>query len=318
MKAIVNEKYGSPDLLQLQEVDRPEPKDDEVLIRVLAASVNKADWQVLQGRPFPVRLMAGLFNPKFKILGADIAGIVERVGKKISQFKPGDEVFGDLSGSGFGGFAEFAITDEKRLAKKPSNFSYEKSAALPMAAITALQGLRDKGKVGEGQKVLINGASGGVGGYAVQIAKTFGAMVTAVCSEKKRDLALRLGADEVIIYTQTDFTQQARKYDLVFDVIGNHSIRSIDKVLKKGGRYVSCAFSLGALFLGPWKSLTENKKMINFISNTNQADLQFISKLSEEGKIDPVLQQSFTLDDVPEALRIMGKGGMSGKLVITI
>lgn len=318
MKAMVYTRYGAPDVLHLREVERPEPNKDEVLIRVLAASVNKADWHILNGKPFPVRLMAGLLKPKFQTLGADVSGIVERVGKRVTQFKPGDEVFGELSGSGFGGFAEFVLTDEQRLAKKPSNLSHELSAALPMAALTALQGLRGKGGISAGQQVLINGASGGVGGFAIQIVKAFGAHVTAVCSGKKETLAREFGADVMIDYTQTDFTKGSTYYDLIFDVIGNHSIRSIDKVLKRGGRYVSCAFSMGAILLGPWKTITEGKKFTNLISSATNSDLQFISKLAEEGKLKPHIQRIFTLDDVPEAVGIMGKGGMSGKLVITI
>lgn len=318
MKAIINEKYGSPDILELREVERPEPGSKEVLVKVLAASVNKADWHLLRGKPFPVRLMAGLLKPGIRTPGADVVGIVERVGREVKQFRPGHEVFGDLSATGFGGFAEYVITDEKHLAKKPSNLTYEETAALPMAAITALQGLRDKGRIREGQQVLINGASGGVGGFAIQIARSFGARVTAVCSTPKVALARKQGADSVIDYSVQDFTKNGKLYDLIFDVVGNHAITAIDRVLKPGGRYVSCAFSMGALLWGPWKSLTEGKKMINLLADANQADLQFISKLAEDGELKPVIQKTFTLDDVPEALHTIGKGGMWGKLVITI
>lgn len=318
MKAIINKSYGSPEVLQLMEVERPEPNEDQVLIKVLAASVNKADWHVMRGKPIPVRLMTGMSKPKYKTLGADVSGIVERVGKNVQQFKPGDEVFGELSATGFGGFAEFVITDEKRIAKKPSNLSHELAAALPMASLTAVQGLRSKGKISEGQQVLINGASGGVGGFAIQIAKAFGAHVTAVCSANKEANAKKFGADEVIDYNQTNFTEGTSSYDLIFDVIGNHPVRSINKVLKKGGRYVSCTFSLRALVLGPWKSITEDKKFINLISSATQSDLQFICKLAEESKLMPHIQKIFTLDDVPEAVGMMGKGGMTGKLIITI
>lgn len=318
MKAIINEQYGSPDILALKEVDRPEPKPHEVLVKVLAASVNKADWHLLRGEPFPIRLMAGLRKPKYQILGADVAGVVERVGQAVSQFKRGDEVFGDLSGNGFGGFAEYVAADEKYLAKKPSNLTYEETAALPLAAITALQGLRNKGKISAGQEVLINGASGGVGSYAIQIAKSFGANVTAVCSTGKVDNALTQGADRVIDYTVQDFTKDDKQYGLIFDVVANHSLQAISRVLCRKGTYVSCAFSMGAMFLGPWKSMTEGKKMINLLASANAADLQYIGKLAEEGKLTPMIERTFTLDDVPEALQIMGSGRAAGKLIITL
>lgn len=318
MKAIINKKYGSPDIMELREVARPEPKANEVLVKVLAASVNKADWHTLHGEPFPVRLVTGIFKPKFQTLGADISGIVERVGKNVTQFRKGDEVFGDLSGNGFGGFAEFAVTHEKFLSKKPYNLSFEESSALPMAAVTALQGLRNKGEIGEGDQVLINGASGGVGGFAIQIAKAFGADVTAVCSSSKADIARNHGADRIIEYDKEDFTKREKSYDLIFDVIGNHPVQFLEQVMKKGGRYVSCAFSMEVMFFGPWKSIIQNKKLTNLIASSNQADLQFISKLAEIGSLVPHIQQTFTLDDVPEAMKIIGKGSASGKLVITI
>ncbi|MCB0644867.1 MAG: NAD(P)-dependent alcohol dehydrogenase [Phaeodactylibacter sp.] len=315
MKAIINRKYGSPDQLELREVERPDHKANEVLVKVLAASINKADWHILNGKPFPVRLMAGLFKPRMNILGADIAGVVERVGGGVTQFRPGHEVFGDLSATGFGGFAEYVVTDEQRLSRKPSNLSYEATAALPMGAITALQGLRDKGKIQAGQQVLINGASGGVGGFALQIAKAFDAEVTAVCSSSKVDLARQQDADQVIDYTLQDFTKLDRQYDLIFDIIGNHPLSAIGRVLKPSGRYVSCAFSLGAALRGTSKS---GKKFINLLASANQADLQFICKLAEEGKLQPQIQQTFTLDDVPEALALMGRGSLAGKLVVSI
>ncbi|MBR9920491.1 MAG: NAD(P)-dependent alcohol dehydrogenase [Bacteroidetes bacterium] len=318
MKAIINENYGSPDSMKLQEVKRPNPGPKQVLVKVMATSVNRADWQILNGSSFAVRLMAGLFKPKYPILGADIVGLVERCGSEVTQFQKGDEVFGDLSVSGFGGFAEYVATDENRLAKKPSNLSYSETAALPMAAVTALQGLRDKGKIQQGQDVLINGASGGVGGFALQIAKAFGAKVTAVCSTNKADLARKLGADTVIDYTRSDFTKGSTQYDLIFDIVGNHSLWAIESALKKGGRYVSCAFSAKALISGPLISLLKGKTMTSLLAGTTQADLQFIARLAEEEKLKPIVQKTFTLDDVPEALRLIGKGRASGKLIITI
>ncbi|MCB0635609.1 MAG: NAD(P)-dependent alcohol dehydrogenase [Lewinella sp.] len=318
MKAITRQRYGSPDLLELREVPRPEPGPHEVLIKVLAAAVNKADWHILRGEPLPVRLMAGLTRPKYAILGADIAGIVERVGKEVTQFRPGEAVFGELSATGFGGFAEYVTTDEQRLARKPSNLSFEQAAALPMAAVTALQGLRDKGQIQAGQQVLINGASGGVGSYAVQIAKAYGASVTAVCSTRKKTHARELGADQVIDYKTQDFTRGEARYDLIFDVVGNHGIAALSGVLRRPGTYVTTTFSMGALTLGPWKALTTGQRFHNLLAATNPADLQHLAKLAEEEQIRPVIQQAFTLDDVPEALRLMGQGSLTGKLVITV
>ncbi len=318
MKAIVNNTYGTPDRMELRNVNLPEPGVGEVLVKVLAASVNKADWHILGGKALPVRLMAGLFKPKYTILGADVAGVVERIGPGVTQFHPGQEVYGDLSGSGFGGFAEYAVTQEKRLAAKPSNLTYEQAAAIPMAAVTALQGLCDKGQIAAGQQVLINGASGGVGGFAVQIAKAFGTQVTAVCSTSKTELARQQGADRIIDYTTQDFTQAGQAYDLIFDVVCNHPLGAIERVLKKGGRYVACAFSISAMWWGPWKSLTTGKKFYNLLSEVRQADLQYLARLAEEGQLAPVIQKTFTLDDVPEALWLMGKGKTAGKLVVTI
>lgn len=318
MKAILNERYGSPDILELREVDRPAAKPKEVLVKVLASSVNRADWYMLKGEPFPVRIAGGLFKPKYQILGADIAGVVEQTGSKVTQLKPGDEVYSDLSGAGFGGFAEYVTADENLLAKKPSTLTFEEAAALPMAAVTALQGIRNVGKIKPDQEVLINGASGGVGGFAIQIAKAFGGKVTAVCSTRKIENALVQGADQVIDYTEQDFTEVKKQYDLIFDVVGNHSVNALSRVLKSNGTYVSSAFSIGAFFLEFWKSITERKKMTNFLAKANQADLQFICKLVEEGTLKPVIERTFTLDDVPEALHIMGKGSSAGKLVIVI
>ena len=318
MKATVREKYGRPDVLMLKEIARPVPKATEVLIKVLAASVNKADWFMLQGKPLPARLMTGLIKPKFPVLGADIVGIVEQTGSAVTQYKPGDEVFGDLSSNYFGGFAEFVTADEKFLAKKPTSLSYEETAALPMAAVTALQGLRDKGTLRAGQHVLINGASGGVGSFAIQIAKAMGALVTAVCSSSKVDNAIKLGADQVIDYRKTDFIKDDRKYDLIFDVVGNHSAKVMSKLLKPEGTYVACAFSPSAMLLGPWIKLSQGKHIRILMASPNKADLQYISKLAEEHKLEPIIDHCYTLEGVADALRAMGKGGLAGKLVITL
>jgi len=266
MKAIVYTKYGSPDVLQLKEVENPSPKDDEVLIKIHAASVNAADLHLLRADPFLVRLMGGgLLKPKNKILGADIAGQVEAVGRNVKQFKPGDEVFGDISGCGWGGFAEYVCASEKALALKPANMTFEEAAAVPMAAVTALQGLHEKGRIQPGQKVLINGASGGVGTFAVQIAESFGAEITAVCSTRKLDMMRSIGADHVIDYTQEDFTQNGQRYDLIIAANGYHPISAYKRALGPKGIYVmtggSTAQIFQALLLGPWMSMTGSKKM---------------------------------------------------------
>ncbi len=318
MKAIVYQKYGSADQLKIQEVEKPQPGPQDVLIKILATSVNKADWFLLNGKPFPVRLMAGMFSPKNQILGADVAGVVEKVGDQVKQFKPGDEVFGDLSGAGFGGFAEYVIANEKLLVIKPAGSTFEEASTLGMAAVTALQGLRDKGKIGKGQKLLINGASGGVGSFAVQIAKFYGAEVTAVCSTSKIDLACRLGADHVIDYTKEDFTRSDTQYDLIFDVAGKRKLKDLTKVLKNGGRLVTAAFSMEAILQGPWISAFQGKKISSLLATTTQKDLQFLRNMVEDGKVKPVLDRTFTLDDVPAALELMGSGHSGGKIVITI
>ena len=318
MKAMIREKYGSPDILVLKEIKRPVPKPYEVLIKVLAASVNRADCFLLQGKPFVVRLTEGLYKPKTLVLGADVAGIVEQTGSEVTQFKPGDEVFGDLSSGRFGGFAEFVTTHEKYLALKPTNLSYEESAALPMASVTALQGLRDEGKLKAGQKLLINGASGGVGSLAIQIAKARGANVTAVCSTLKVGHAKQQGADRVIDYLKTDFTSETHLYDLIFDVVGNYSAKVMSRHLMSEGIYVACAFSPSAILQGTWIKMSQGKNVKVLMAKPKQADLQFISKLAEKQELKPIIDQCYTLDDLPDALREMGKGSAAGKLVISL
>lgn len=310
--------YGGPQVVELREIPKPQPKPNEVLVRVMAASVNKADWHILNGSQLAVRLMAGLFKPKYQILGADISGIVEQVGTEITQFKKGDEVFGDLSATGFGGFAEFVCTKENQLAKKPEHLSFEESAALPMAAVTALQGLRDKAELKQNETVLINGASGGVGSMAVQIAKALGGNVTAVCSPNNMKMALLMGADNVIDYKKIDFTRTSNQYDVIFDVIANHPIASINNVLKSGGRYVTAAFSMEVVLKGAWFSKKTKKRFMIEIASTSRADLQFIAKLAEENVLRPNIEQTFTLNDVPIALQKMGEGHSKGKFIITI
>ena len=323
MRAIVYHKYGSPDVLQLKEVEKPTPKDDEVLIKVYAASVNAADWHLLTADIFLVRIMGqGLLTPKNTILGSDIAGRVEAVGRNVKQFQPGDEVFGDLSACGRGGFAEYVCASENALVVKPTSLSFEEAAAVPMAAVTALQGLRDKGQIQPGQKVLINGTSGGVGTFAVQIAKSFGAEVTAVCSTRNVDMARSLGADHVIDYTQEDFTKNGQQYDLILAVNGFHPISAYRRALSPKGMYVMTGGTGAQLFqamlLGPWISMTGTKKMGNLLAKPNQKDLVFVKELLEAGKVKPVIDRRYPLREAAEALRYLGAGHARGKVVITL
>lgn len=322
MKAIVYIKYGSPDVLQLKEVEKPTPKDDEILIKIQAASINAADLHLLRADPFLVRLDSGLLKPKHQILGADIAGRVEALGKNVKQFKTGDDVFGDVSACGWGGFAEYVCARENALALKPSNLTFEQTAAVPMAAVTALQGLRDKGQIQPGQKVLINGASGGVGTFAVQIAKSFGAEVTAVCSPRNLDMARSLGADHIIDYTQEDFTQNGQRYDLILAANGNRSLSEYRRVLSPRGIYVMTGGSMTQIFqamlLGPWISMTGSQKMGNLLAMPNNKDLAIMKELLEAGKVIPVIDRCYTLSEVPAAFRYLEEGHAKGKVVITV
>lgn len=322
MKAIVQTKYGSPDVLKIEEVEKPIPKDNEVLVKVHAASVNAADWHLLRADPFFMRFYSGLLKPKHKILGADIAGRVEAVGGNVKQFQPGDEVFGDLFDCGRGGFAEYVCADENALVLKPANITFEEAAAVPLAAVTALRALRYKGNIQPGQKVLINGASGGVGTFGVQIAKSFGAEVTGVCSTTKMDMVRSIGADEVIDYTQEDFSKSGRRYDLILAANGNHSASDYKRALNPGGICVVTGGGgsqvFGAALLGPWISMTGNKKISNMASKPNQKDLGFMKDLLEAGKVKPVIDRRYPLSEVPEAIRYLEEGHARGKVVINI
>lgn len=323
MKAIVYTEYGPPDVLQLKEVEKPTPKDNEVLIKVHAASANAADWHIMRGEPFLVRLMVGgLLKPKIKILGADIAGQVEAVGRNVKQFQPGDEVFGDISDCGWGGFAEYVCVSEDALVLKPASTTFEEAAAVPLAAVTALQGLRDKGQIQPGQKVLINGASGGVGTFAVQIAKSFGAEVTGVCSTRKLDMVRSIGADQVIDYTQEDFTKSGQRYDLILAANGYHPILDYKRALSPEGIYVCTGGSMAQIFqsmlLGPWMSMIGSKKMGNLAAKSNKKDLAFMKELLEAGKVVPVIDRRYPLSEVAEALRYLEEGHAQGKVVITV
>lgn len=321
MKAVVYTQYGSPDMLQVREIDKPEPAGNEVLVKVMASSVNAYDWHMLRADPFLVRLMNGLFKPKIQILGADIAGRVEAVGRNVKRFQVGDEVFGDISSRG-GGFAEYASADEKLLAPKPSSLSFEQAAALPMATVTALQGLRDQGKIQSGQKVAINGASGGVGSYAIQIAKAFGGEVTAICSTRNIKAARTLGADHVIDYTSRDFTKTEQKYDLIVAVNGNSSIFDYKRALNPNGTFVQAGGSLKQIFqamvLGPLISKKNGKKIKSYIASPNSNDLEFIAELVQNDKLIPVIDKKYRLHEVPEAITSLENGHVRGKIVITI
>ncbi len=320
MKAIVCTKYGPPDVLRLEEVEKPAPRDNEVLIRVRAASLNAYDWHLLTADIFPVRLMGGGFlRPKDKIPGADIAGQVEAVGKSVTRFKPGDAVYGD---AGHGGFAEYVCAREDRLGPKPVNLSFEESAAVPMAGLTVLQALRDNGKIRAGKKVLINGASGGVGTFAVQIAKSFGAEVTAVCSTSKLDMVRSLGADVVIDYTREDFTKSGKRYDLILAANGYHSILAYRRALAPGGIYVMAGGKPAQLFqamlLGPLVSIGSGKKLGGMVAKADPKDLDYLRGLLEAGTIKPVIDRRYALSETAEALRYLGEGHARGKIVITV
>ncbi|MGG3797616.1 NAD(P)-dependent alcohol dehydrogenase [Metabacillus fastidiosus] len=322
MKAITYSNYGSPDVLELKEVAKPVPEDNQVLVKIHAASVNYGNLVLLKGKPYLARLVFGLLKPKYKIPGGDIAGQVEAVGKNVKLFKPGDEVFGDLSGCGWGAFAEYVSVPESVLAIKPANVSFEEAAAVPMAAVTALQGLRDKGGILSGQKVLINGASGGVGAFAVQIAKSFGAEVTGVCSTRNLDILRSIGVDHAIDYTKEDFTKKDQCYDLILAVNGHHTIPAYKRVLSSNGTFVHVGGSEAQLFqtmvLGPWISMTGSKKMRSLLQRANQKDLLFMKELLEAGKVKPVIDRCYKLNEVPEAFRYFEEGHAQGKVIITM
>jgi len=322
MKAIVYTEYGSPDVLELKDVQKPTPKDDEVLIKVHAASVNSGDLHLLRADPFLVRLSSGLLKPKNNILGADIAGRVEVVGKNVSQFKPGDEVFGDISACSWGGFAEYVCARENALVLKPANITFEQAAAVPLAGVTALQGLRDYGQIRPGQKVLINGSSGGVGTFAVQIARWFDAEVTAVCSTRNMDMAYSLGADHVIDYTHEDFTRNGQRYDLILAANGYHPISDYKRALSPDGIYVMAGGSMPQMFqamlLGPWISRNGKQKMVHFLAKSNKKDLTFIKELLETGKVKPVIDGCYPLSEVAGAFRYIEEEHARGKVVITV
>jgi NADPH:quinone reductase-like Zn-dependent oxidoreductase len=322
MKAIVCNKYGSPDVLHFTEVDKPVPQDNQVLIKVHAASLNYGNLVLLKGEPFLARFAFGLLKPKYSIPGGDIAGRVVAVGKDVKQFEPGQGVFGDLSGCGWGGFAEYVSVPENALALKPENTTFEEAAAVPMAAVTALQGLRDKGKIQAGQKVLINGASGGVGTFAVQIAKSLGAHVTGVCSTRNVGILQSIGADHVIDYMKEDFTEKGQKYDLILGVNGHYPMTAYKRALKDNGTFIHIGGSGAQLFqtmtLGTWFTLTGRKRMTSLLQRQNQCDLIYMKDLIEAGKVKAVIDKTFKLSEVEEAFNYFEQGHAQGKVVITV
>ena len=315
MKAVVYTKFGAPDIvLRLKEVEKPTPRDNELLVKVHAASINFGDWGFVRGKPFIVRLMgAGLLKPKNTILGSDIAGRVEAVGRNVKQFQPGDEVFGELAMHGWGGFAEYSSVPENVLAPKPANLTFEEAAAVPQAATVALLALRDKEQVQPGQNVLINGASGGIGTFAVQIAKSFGAEVTGVCSTRNLDMVSSIGADHVIDYSQEDFTQNEGRYDRIVDIVANRPMSDYMRALSQKGRYVAVAFNPGSMF-----ARGEGKKAGPLAAETSVEDLVFIKELIEAGKVVPVIDRRYPLSEVAEALRYYGERHSQGKVVISV
>jgi NADPH:quinone reductase-like Zn-dependent oxidoreductase len=320
MKAIIRTRYGPPDVVQFAEVEKPAPADNEVLIKLYAASVNPVDLFCMKGAPL-IRSIPGLRTPKLKVLGCDIAGRVEAVGKNVKEFKPGDEVFG-VTGFAGGGFAEYVCAPEDKLALKPVNLSFEEAAAVPIAAITALQGLRDNGRIQPGQKALVEGASGGVGTFAIQIAKSFGAEVTAVCSTRNVDTARSLGADHVIDYTQEDFAKSGQRYDLILAANAHHSIAEYRQALSPHGIYIAAGGGVGrilqALLLGPLLSRIGRKQVRFFLAKINRKDLICLKDLLEAGKVVPVIDRRYPLSESAEALRYLEKGHAQGKIVITV
>jgi NADPH:quinone reductase-like Zn-dependent oxidoreductase len=321
MKAVRYDRYGSPDVLRLEEIERPMVGDDEVEIRVRAASVNPYEWHFMRGEPFPMRARAGWARPKDTRLGVDLAGVVTAVGGSVRDFKPGDEVFG----AGKGAYAEYGIAPERHLALKPTNVSFEQAAAVPIAAFTAIQGLRDCGRIQSGQKVLINGAAGGVGTYAVQLAKYWGAEVTGVCSTRNVEMVGLIGADQVIDYTKDDFTHSADRYDLIFDMIGNHSLSKCRRVLASDGTFVMIGGRAGRWFrpidrvlLVSLVSRFASQTLVTCSALWSKDDLLLMQQLMETGQVMSVIDRTYPLNQVPEAIRYVEAGHARGKVVITI
>jgi NADPH:quinone reductase-like Zn-dependent oxidoreductase len=316
MKAFNYEKYGPPESLRMVEVDKPEPDADEVLVKVLAASVNAADWHVLRGKPLFSRATLGLLRPKHKILGVDVAGQVEAVGGGVTGFRPGDEVYANLLDHGYGGFAEYVAVPVAVVSLKPANLSFEEAAAVPMAAVTALQGLRHHGEIQPTQQVLINGASGGVGSFAVQIAKSYGPEVTAVTSTGNLDLVRSLGADHVVDYTTADFVRGGRRYDRILDTVGNRSVPDLKRALADGGKAAVTGFTSVAKLLGV--SLRGGKDIAQVQAHVSAKDLELLSALIEAGKVRPQIDRRYRFADIPAAIAYLEQGRARAKVVVEV
>jgi NADPH:quinone reductase-like Zn-dependent oxidoreductase len=316
MRAFVYERYGPPETLRMAEVDKPAPNPGNVLVEVLAASVNAADWHVLRGRPLFSRATLGLLRPKHKILGVDIAGQVEAVGNGVAGFRPGDEVYANLLDHGYGGFAEYVSVPVDAMSVKPANLSFEEAAAVPMAATTALQGLRHHGELQPAQQVLINGATGGVGSFAVQLAKASGAEVTAVTSTGNLDLVRSLGADHVLDYTTTDFTRSGRRYDLILDTVGNRSVPDLRRALAPGGKAAVTGFTSMRRLLGV--SLRGGKDIAQVQAHVTAKDLELLSGLIAAGKLRPRIDRRYRFADIPAAITYLEQGHARAKVVVAM
>ena len=314
MKAVVSEKYGPPEMLRVAEVEKPVPVADEALVKVLAVSVNPADWRYLRAKPFFSRATLGLLRPKHRIPGGDVAGRVEAVGSGITQFKPGDEVYANLLDHGLGGFAEYVSVPGEVMSSKPANLSFEEAAAVPMAAVTALQGLRYHGEIRAGQRVLINGASGGIGTFAVQIAKSYGSEVTGVTSTRNLDLIGSLGADHVIDYTTTDIFRTGRRYDLILDTIGNLSVRDLRRAVAEGGKAAVVGFTSVAKLISV--SLRGGKDIAQVSAQVTTTELEFLTNLIEAGKVRPHIDRRYPFAEIPAAITYLEQGHARGKVVV--
>jgi NADPH:quinone reductase-like Zn-dependent oxidoreductase len=322
MQAIVYERYGSPDVLRLEGIERPTPSNNEVLIRVRAASVNPLDWHFMRGLPYFLRIGTGLRKPKNKHLGVDVAGQVEAIGRSVTQFKPGDAVFGTCKGA----FAEYTCTSELALVMKPDNITFEQAASVPIAALTALQGLRNKGRIRSGQKVLINGAAGGVGTFAVQIAKSFDTEVTGVCGTRNVEMVRSIGADRVIDYTKDDFTKSTQRYDVILDCVGNHSFPVCRRILSPKGICVGVGGPSGRWMIGPLVSLItalvlsqfSNQKQVTVLAKLNKEDLTTMSEFLTSGEVTPVIDRRYSLRQVAAAIQYLEEGHARGKVVIAL
>ena len=314
MRAVTRDRYGLPDVLRLREVARPSAGDREVLVRVHASSVNFADWIMMTGMPYAARLVFGVLRPRHRVLGMDLAGRVVAVGPGVTRFAPGDEVFGEFTET----YAEYVRVPERCLARKPSNLSFEEAAAVPVAAMPALQGLRDKAKIRPGHRVLVNGASGGVGSFAVQIARAFGAEVTAVCSTANRDWVRSIGADHVVDYTREDFTRTSRRYDAIFDAVGSAPITACTRILSRTGVYVSSVGRMGWSLKALFASLLPGSRVVVLAAHSTAQDLTALAELIEAGAVKPVIDRRYTLAEVPSALRRQGEGHTRGKSVVTV